>query len=66
MSTVVEGVEVRWLSPRACALYAGVTERTVRVWLRTGVLQKHWLGRRIRIDVRELDALILRGRGDHV
>lgn len=37
------------------ARYAGVTEQTIRRWIRTGRLNAHYAGRVLRVDQNDLD-----------
>ena len=45
------------MSQREAAAYAGVTDRTVRNWIRRGTIPGYRIGARtLRIDLDELDA----------
>ena len=50
----------RWYSQQQAAEYLGVTDRTVRNYIRRGILPASRVrgGRTIRIDVADLDALM--------
>jgi len=53
-------LERRWVSQAEAAEYLGVTDRSVRNYIRRGVLPASRVrgGRTIRIDVADLDALL--------
>jgi excisionase family DNA binding protein len=53
----------RYLSKRQAAAIAGVSESTVKRWIRKGWLPARRLGPRLtRIDVRDLDKLMAAGQ----
>ncbi len=53
-------LERRWLSQAQAAEYIGVTDRTLRNWVRTGSIRAHRVrgSRLIRYDRAELDAAL--------
>lgn len=53
------GVTRRLATLSETAIYAGVTERSVRRWIAGGVVPAYRLGRRaIRVDLNELDSAL--------
>lgn len=51
-----------FLSAEAAAEIAGVTDKTVRAWVRQDKLRGHWAGRLLRIERKELDRFLKESR----